>query len=105
MIESRKYVNNLLSNVQTLKHKYEYEKKVIVELTSETEYQQTMEHFDNLITKLTEKVRTLPIGYRYRGKFFLKIPYNYPVKFSEHEGAIFMREDLYFLANRIWCSS
>ena len=94
MIKSRKYVNTLLSSIQSLKRKYEYEQKDIVKLTSDQDYQQTINHFNSLITKLSEELSSLPIGYRYQGKYFLKKPYSISVIFTEHDGALYMREDL-----------
>ena len=94
MNKSRKHVKNLLSSVQSLKNKYENNKDDIVQLTSHDEYEQTTKHFDNLISKLSNEVQSLPIGYRYTGIFYLKKPYVLPVTFEKYSGVIFMREDL-----------
>ena len=93
-MKSRKYVNSLLSSIESLKYKYENAKDDIVRLTSQVEYEQTIKHYDILMAKLSDELRSLPIGYRYTGKFYLKKPYVIPTVFEEHHGVIFMREDL-----------
>jgi hypothetical protein len=47
-----------------------------------------------LISKLSNEVQSLPIGYRYTGIFYLKKPYVLPATFEKYSGVIFMREDL-----------
>lgn len=94
MSTSRKYVNSMLSSVQFLKAKYENMKNDIVSLTSQAEYEQTIQHYDTLQLKLSAELLSLPVGYRYTGSFYIKKPYVLPVAFAEHYGTIFMREDL-----------
>ena len=94
MNKSRKHVKNILSSIQSLKNKYENNKEDIIILTSHDEYGQITKHFDTLISKLSNEVQSLPIGYRYTGTFYLKKPYVLPVTFEKYGGVIFMREDL-----------
>lgn len=43
---------------------------------------------------MKEKINTLPIGFRYEGIFYIKIPYTVETKFNKYDGSLFMREDL-----------
>ncbi len=83
MSKSRKYVNSMLSSIQFLKAKYENIKNDIVSLTSLAEYEQTIKHYDTLKLKLSAELLSLPVGYRYTGKFYIKKPYVLPVAFRE----------------------
>jgi hypothetical protein len=47
-----------------------------------------------LISKLSNELQSLPIGYRYTGTFYLKKPYVSSATFEKYSGVIFMREDL-----------
>ena len=94
MSKSRKHTNAVISNIKFLKYKYENAKSDIIRLTSRAEYEETIKHYDSLIEQLSKELFSLPIGYRYIGKFYLKKPYTFPAVFEEHYGAIYMREDL-----------
>lgn len=94
MSKSRKYINSVISNIQFLKHKYENVKEDIIRVTSQIEYQRTIEHYDTLIAKLSDELLSLPIGYRYTGRFYIKKPYSIPIVFEEHYGTVYLREDL-----------
>ena len=94
MNKSRKHVKNVLSSIRSLKNKYENNKDDIVRLTNHAEYGQIAKHFDTLISKLSNELQSLPIGYRYSGTFYLKKPYVFPATFEKYSGVIFMPEDL-----------
>lgn len=83
-----------MSNIKFVKSKYENSKKDIIRLTDQTEYATIINHYDYLITKLSEELQSLPIGYRYTGKFYLKKPYTLPTVFEEYDGSVYLREDL-----------
>ena len=84
----------MISNIKFLKHKYENSKNDIIRLTSHTEYEQTIKHYDAIIEKLSTELIALPIGYRYIGIFYIKNSYTVPAKFERHDGVVYLREDL-----------
>lgn len=91
---SRKETSNLLSNIKFLKNKYEYNQREIVRLTSQQEYEKNIQHYDKLMEKLKEEILSLPIGFRYKGVFYIKNTWKYSTQFEKHEGTVYMREDL-----------
>lgn len=93
-MQNRKYIYSTILNMESLKRKYEYAAKDIIRVTSQDEYEQTIKHYDKLITNLNKELLLLPIGYRYTGVFYIKNSYNIPATFEKHEGVVFMREDL-----------
>ena len=92
--KSRKYVLNLLSNVKTLKTRYEHLYKDLACLIPSQEYQQSIKNYDRIIEQLSEELKTLPIGFRYKGTFYLKNSYKFPAIFEKYDGAVYLREDL-----------
>ena len=57
-------------------------------------YEQTIKHYDKVITNLNEELLLLPIGYRYTGIFYIKNSYTVPATFEKHDGVVYLREDL-----------
>jgi hypothetical protein len=94
MSNDRKNAERVLSDLKSLKERYKYLEKEVIDLSSETEYEQTIHYYDKLIINITNKLLSFPIGYRYIGAFYLKKPNIIPSEFEKHEGAVFMREDL-----------
>ncbi len=94
MQKSRSDVINFLSSVEHLKRQYVYMAKNIIEITCQADYDRTIKHYDHLITALTEEIKTLPIGHRYTGTYYIKKPYTIPVEFVACSGSLFMRENL-----------
>jgi hypothetical protein len=94
MQKSLKYTRDTLNSIEILKSKHEYLGKELIRVAGQDLYEQTSKYYDNVISKLTEEMRLLPIGYRYSGTFYLKKPYTVPIEFEKIEGSIFMREDL-----------
>ncbi len=93
-MQSRKYLNNMLFNIKSLKNKYEYAAKDIIRATQD-EDEQTIHHYDKLIVNLTKEFMSLFIGYnRYTRTFYIKNSYNIPAIFTEYEGLVFIRENL-----------
>ena len=92
--KSRKHVLNLLSNVKALKTKYEHLYQDLEYLISPQEYQQSIKIYDRIIEQVSEKLKALPVGFRYKGAFYLKNSYKFPATFEQHNGAVYMREDL-----------
>lgn len=93
-MQSRKYIYNTILNIESLKRKYVYTAKHIIRATSQSEYEQTIKHYDKLIENLKKELFLLPIGYRYTGVFYIKNSYNIPTIFTKCDGIVFMREDL-----------
>lgn len=94
MQKSRNSVKNLLSSIKYHKEKYVYFKKDIISLSTQAEYDRTVEHYDQLIDTLKKEMQMLPIGYRYTGMYYIKKPYTIPAEFEEGHGSLFMRENL-----------
>ena len=90
----RREIINLLASIKSVRQRYVYLEKTIVPLSSQAEYERTLQHYDHLITALTEDVKAQPIGYKYTGTYYLKKPYALPVEFEKCSGTLFMREDL-----------
>jgi hypothetical protein len=94
MDKSLKYTKETLNSIKLLQKKHEYFKKEFVRLIGQKSYEQVQNYYQEVITKLTEEIEQLPIGYRYTGVFYLKVPYVVPLQFEKIEGSAFMREDL-----------
>ncbi len=94
MQKSRSDVINFLSSIEHLKRQYLYMEKNIIQVSSQADYDRTVKHYDHLITALTEEVKTLPIGHRYTGIYYIKKQNTVPVEFKECSGSLFMRENL-----------
>ena len=92
---SRKDISSLKYTISSIKNRYEYIKKEVIETTTEEEYAKTLEHYDQLLDKFTQKLISLPIGFRYNGVFYIKRSYPVvPATFDRYEGVVYMREDL-----------
>lgn len=94
MNNSRKHIDGLISSVKFIKNKYEYIKKEVVRLTSQDDYEKTIEHYDKLLSMLNQELSSLPIGFRYTGTFYIKNSYTIPATFEKHDGVVYLREDL-----------
>jgi len=94
MQKSRADVKSLLASIEYNKDRYVYLQDKIIPLSTQDEYDRTVKHYDDLIERLKKEIKTLPIGYRYTGTYFIKKPYLVPAEFEEHSGSIFMRENL-----------
>lgn len=84
MNPSRKNTINLISNIKFLKNRYEYNQQEIERFTSKEEYQQTIQHYDKLIEKLNQELSSLPIGFRYKGVFYIKNTWLSQLKFDSY---------------------
>ena len=93
-MQSRKHIDATVSSIEFVKSRYESVSKDIQRVTSPEEYDQTIKHFDKLISNLNEELKSLPIGYRYTGVFYIKNSYTIPATFEKYDGVVFMREDL-----------
>tara|TARA_B110000091_G_scaffold188887_1_gene210998 strand:- start:1327 stop:1776 length:450 start_codon:yes stop_codon:yes gene_type:complete len=94
MHNSRKNTIDALHSALFLKNRHEQLKEIFSNLTGEKSYKETIKYYDDLIISLKEKINTLPIGFRYEGIFYIKIPYTVETKFNKYDGSLFMREDL-----------
>ena len=74
-MQSRKHLYTTISSIQFVKNRYEYASNDIQLATSKDEYEQTIKHYDQLIENLNKKLRSLPLGYRYTGAFYIKNSY------------------------------
>ena len=92
---SRIYTQNLLNNVEYLIRHHEYLKKNFIRLEGQKTFDDIQKCYDRVRDKLTKELKSLPIGYRYTGTFYLRVPYSSPVEFEKVEGtSLFMREDI-----------
>ena len=89
MKKSRSYITRLLYNLKTLKSHYEGILKDIAE-TINIENLKLADPFLELIELLTKEQKSLPIGYRYTGPFYIK----QGEQFTKYDGVLFMRESL-----------
>ena len=94
MQKSRADVKSLLASIEYNKDRYVYLQDKIIPLSTKDEYDRTVKHYDDLIERLKKEIKTLPIGHRYTGTYFIKKPYLIPAEFEEHFGSIFMKENL-----------
>ena len=89
MKKSRAYITRLLHNLKTLKSNYEEILKDLAEVIN-IENLKSIDHFFELIELLTKEQKSLPIGYRYTGPFYMK----QGEQFIKYDGVLFMRESL-----------
>ena len=94
MEKSRKKITYTLNSVRSLHDKYEYLEKEFVRLHGELEYKKIKDFYLESIDKLEQEKQALPIGFRYEGVFYVKVPYSMPLEVEKITGAAFMREDL-----------
>lgn len=94
MEKSRSDFTSLRASIEYNKDKYVFLKDKIISLSTQSEYDRTIKHYDDLIEALEKEIKTLPIGYRYTGTYYIKKPYIIPAEFEEHKGSIFMKENL-----------
>ncbi len=92
--QSRKMLIKTQDGIGWLKERHEFSKKELTRLMSDAQYNEVLAFYDGAISKLTEEINALPVGYRCEGTFYIRKPYSMPVEFMKVEGAIFMREDL-----------
>ena len=91
---SRKNTINLISNINFLKNKYKYNQQEIERLVGKQEYEHIIQHYNKLIDKLNQQLLSLPIGFRYKGVFYIKNTWLSQPRFDKYEGVVYMREDL-----------
>ena len=94
MSRSLYYVRHVLGRAESVLCALQAVEKDFVRLEGNVNYQKVKTHCENVVEKLKEEARLLPIGFRYTGKFYLKRPYTNPVEFEEVEGSAYQREDL-----------
>jgi len=89
MKKSRAYITRLLNNLKTLKSNYEgilQDSATVVNI----ENLKSIDPFLALTELLTKAQKSLPIGYRYTGPFYIK----QCEQFIKYDGVLFMRENL-----------
>lgn len=89
MKKSRAYITRLLNNLKTLKSNYEGILKDSATVVN-IENLKSIDPFLALTELLTKAQKSLPIGYRYTGPFYIKQCEQY----IKHDGVLFMRENL-----------
>ena len=94
MRKTRKAVVNLLTSIKNAKEHYKSMEKDILSLSSQVDYNRSVNHYDYLMTALEKELATFPIGYRYTGIYYLKKPYTMPPEFIEGTGSLYMQENL-----------
>ena len=94
MNKTRTEVSKLLDNMKWFKERHTFFSDDIISLSSQAEYDRTIAHYEHVIAELNKMLEKCPVGYRYTGKYFLKVAYVMPPQFEEGNGSLFMREDL-----------
>ncbi len=94
MQKTRADITTLLMSIKHTKERYMYLEKEIISVSTQAEYDRTVDHYDQLILALTKELHALPIGYRYTGPYYLKKPYTMPPEFEEGSGSLYMKENL-----------
>lgn len=89
MKKNRAYITRLLYNLKTLKSSYEDILKDISQII-DIENLKRLDPFFDLLEILKKEQKSLPIGYRYTGPFYMKKL----DQFIKYDGVLFMREDL-----------
>ena len=91
---NRKQVKELINSLRSLRDRHEYWKNEFIELVGEQGFSELTKIYNQAIDKLIQEKKSLPVGYRYTGRFYIKKPYSIPVQYEMIDGAAFMREDL-----------
>ena len=94
MFKSRQYVKSLIRSVEQLIDRHDYIKKDLAELSTRKEVEEIQLFYSNTLERLNKIKKSLPIGNRYTGTFYVKKPYSCPTEYQKIEGSAFMREDL-----------
>ena len=94
MEENRKNLEQKIRDLNELMRRLEYEKDFLVKSKGEGEYLHFANYLQSSIDVLEAKKKKLPIGHRYTGTFYLRVPYSSPARTERFEGSIFMKEDL-----------
>ena len=63
-------------------------------LGNQEHYDKTKKFYADVIAKLLAEMRSLPLGRRCSGTFYIRKPYSIAIAFQKIEGSAFMREDL-----------
>jgi len=93
-VGKRKKALQGIDDLALLLKKLDENKPEIIRLSSDKSYKIQLKAFETAREKLKALIKTLPIGHRYMGTFYVKDTYKTPVVYEKVEGAIFMREDL-----------
>ncbi len=89
-----KRLRTAMSRVHTLIHLVNVDEESLTEFASEDEYQQIIKTLERAVSGMKEKAKTLPLGTRYSGTFYIRKPYTMPTESVQVTGSAFMREDL-----------
>ena len=92
--KNRKKVSDKLHGLKHLKEMHKSFEKELIRVSGIDSYQQMAAYYDDVIQKLQEEKYSLPIGHRYTGTFYVKVPYTIPTEFKKVEGSAFMKESL-----------
>ena len=94
MNRTRRYLRDMQYSMESIKIRNEYLKEEFIKLSGEKEYKKLINIYDTAIAKLAKEMESLPVGYRYTGIFYVKVPYSMPIEYEKINGTLFMREDL-----------
>ena len=94
MQAEREHTRALLRSDILLKEKHVWLADTLVRLEGQKTYDEASECFDNAIGKLTKEVKSLPVGFRYTGTFYVRKPYTMPTDYRKIDGSAYMREEL-----------
>ena len=94
MQAERENTRALLRSVILLKERHVWLADTLVRLEGQKAYDEASQYFDSVIAKLTKEVKSLPVGFRYTGTFYVRKPYTMPTDYRKVDGSAYMREEL-----------
>ena len=81
-------------DIEYLKRTFQYNKDIFVENQGEDLYNKQIGFLDDTIEKLSEIIEKIPVGHRYEGTYYVRVPYTNPPESEKVTGTAFLREDL-----------
>ncbi len=89
------YVRHMIGRAESMLTSLKSIEKEFVEKEGQVAYQKVKAHCGNLVDKLKAEAKSLPIGFRYKGTFYIRKAYTTPIAFEKVKGcSAFQREDL-----------
>jgi phosphoglucomutase len=91
---SRQHARDNLYRVERLKDSHKYLKEDLARVIGDGAFEKSLQYYDVVCTKLSDEMYAMPVGFRHTGKFYTRKQYTVPTEYDEHEGSVFLREDL-----------
>ena len=89
-----KLLKENIFRLQDLIRRYQAERDVLIEVSSEKDFEYSDQYLGQAVATLMEKQKEYPVGHRYTGTFYVREPYSVPVRSIKVNGVAFMREDI-----------